>query len=62
MAPRSQTKPKPIRSIAKRRKRSSRTPNRETIKAMRELEEGRGDSFDGSTNELFGYILGRRRR
>lgn len=37
-------------------------PNRETIKAMRELEQGRGQRFTGTAEELFAQILGKKRR
>lgn len=60
MASKSQTKPTSIRSSAKRRVRSLSTPNRETIKAMREAEEGRVERFSGPTNELFERILGKK--
>ena len=38
-----------------------RVPNRETIKAMRELEQGRGKSFSGTAEELFTHLLGNKR-
>ncbi|CAN5382897.1 hypothetical protein BH11PSE4_BH11PSE4_02160 [soil metagenome] len=35
-------------------------PNRESIKALRELERGGGDSFRGTPEELFAHILGKK--
>jgi DNA-damage-inducible protein J len=37
-------------------------PNRETIKAMRDAEAGRTESFTGTPEELFAQILGKKRR
>ena len=36
-------------------------PNRESLKALRELEQGRGESFSGTAEELFAHILGKKR-
>ncbi len=36
-------------------------PNRETIKAMRDIEAGRTESFTGSAEDLFDHILGKKR-
>jgi hypothetical protein len=41
---------------------SNNIPNRETIKAMRELEQGRTERFTGPTEELFALLLGNKRR
>lgn len=35
----------------------ARVPNAETIKAMRELEAGKGDRYTGSTKNIFDQIL-----
>jgi DNA-damage-inducible protein J len=37
-------------------------PNRETIKAMRDVEEGRTESFLGTPEQLFAHLLGKKRR
>jgi DNA-damage-inducible protein J len=37
-------------------------PNRETIKAMRDAQAGRTESFAGTPEELFAHILGNKRR
>ena len=37
-------------------------PNRETIKALRDAEAGRTESFAGTPEELFAQILGKKRR
>ena len=37
-------------------------PNRETIKALRDAEAGKTESFTGSPEELFAQILGKKRR
>jgi DNA-damage-inducible protein J len=37
-------------------------PNRETVRAMRDVEEGRTESFSGTAEELFAHILGKKRR
>jgi DNA-damage-inducible protein J len=37
-------------------------PNRETIKAMRDAEAGRTESFAGTPEQLFTHILGKKRR
>ena len=37
-----------------------KVPNRESIKALRELERGGGESFRGTPEELFAHILGRK--
>ena len=34
-----------------------RVPNKETIAAMRELDAGKGERFDGTAEELFDHIL-----
>ena len=34
-----------------------RIPNKETRKAIRDLEAGKGEVFTGSTKELFDYLL-----
>ncbi len=39
-----------------------KVPNRETIKAMRDAEAGRTESFSGTAEELFAQILGKKRR
>ena len=39
-----------------------KVPNRESIKALRELEQGGGESFRGTPEELFAHILGKKRR
>ena len=35
----------------------ARIPNKETIAAMKELDEGKGERFDGTAEELFDHIL-----
>jgi DNA-damage-inducible protein J len=37
----------------------ARVPNAETIKAMRDLDAGLGEKFDGTAEELFAKLLGR---
>ena len=36
-------------------------PNAETRRAMRELDAGKGERFDGTAEELFDHILRRRK-
>lgn len=37
-------------------------PNRETIKALRDAEAGRTESFSGTPEQLFAHVLGKKRR
>ena len=39
-----------------------RIPNAETRRAMRELDEGKGEIFTGSTREVFDNIIGVRKQ
>jgi len=39
-----------------------RVPNAETRKAIAELESGGGDRFEGTTNEFFDHVRGRRQK
>jgi DNA-damage-inducible protein J len=39
-----------------------KVPNRETIKALRDAEAGRTERFEGSAEELFAHILGKKQR
>ena len=39
-----------------------KVPNRETIKAMRDAEAGRTESFTGTAEQLFAHVLGKKRR
>ncbi|ABD86939.1 RelB antitoxin [Rhodopseudomonas palustris BisB18] len=41
---------------------SVNVPNRETIKAMRDIEQGRTESFSGTPEQLFAHILGNKSR
>ena len=36
-------------------------PNAETIKAVRELDAGKGEAFSGSTADFFTHMLGKKR-
>ncbi len=38
-----------------------KVPNAETRRAMRELEAGKGEVFEGSAAELIEHVLGRRK-
>jgi len=38
-----------------------RIPNRETRRAMAELDEGAGERFDGTADELFEKVIGSRK-
>jgi DNA-damage-inducible protein J len=40
----------------------AKIPNRETVRALRDMEAGRTTSFSGTTKELFDQLLGRKRR
>lgn len=40
----------------------AKIPNRETIRAFRDIEAGRTERFTGSTEDIFDQILGRKRR
>ena len=39
-----------------------KVPNRETIRAMRDAEAGRTESFTGTPEQLFAHVLGKKRR
>jgi DNA-damage-inducible protein J len=39
-----------------------RVPNAETKRAIEELESGGGERFEGTTNELFDHVRGRRQK
>lgn len=40
----------------------AKVPNRETIRALRDVEAGRTERFTGPTEDIFDQILGRKRR
>ena len=39
----------------------ARIPNAETLAAIRDLEESKGERFEGTAEQLFDHILGSRR-
>jgi DNA-damage-inducible protein J len=37
-------------------------PNAETVRTMRELDAGRGETFSGSTADFFTHVLGKKHK